>query len=873
MRTTLSKSFPTLAVVGLSAAIGSITLPAFANGGEEHSQHAAAVAVAGAEARQKAADHTQALMALQKRWAKAQGKEKSRVLEQLVEKAKERKAFLTKLIKTDPAAVLRVAIPDTKQQGMPAAVLEQLEQKLELSGRLEVFYVDREDGSHHLRHTLKTDFGEQFDMHFAGKAPEAVHGTAATAFGVLLETEDEDGSSDGLLALGEDNLVLALDGDSSANLSGTAQAGWTFGEQSTLVINVNFADNTTQPWTPDQAQSTVFGTTNDFIKQNSFQQTWLSGKVTPWLRLPINGSSCDTSAIVTAANDAAAKAGYDLSQYKRLIYAMPYSSNCGFSGVGSVGGWPSSMLLNGSMKWYTVAHEMGHNLGLYHSHALECGSAVTGSSCSSDEYGDGVDIMGRVAGHFTSFQKERLGWLNSNNIQTVTESGVYSLEPFAAAQGGAPKALKVTNGTDPATGLPAWYYVEYRGATGFDEIFSTNANVQNGVVVHTGVESRGNTSYMLDMTPGSGGSNYTDTRDPALEVGYSFDDRDGDVTLATEWADGSTAGVNVQVSGSVATCSPANPSLSLTPGESSWVAAGTSFSYNLTLTNRDSSACGSNSFSLSAGAPSGWSKVLGNSTLTLAPGESATTTLTVTSSSSAADGFYTISVAAASGSYSANGKVTYVVDNPDATTNNAPVANNDSASTDYETAVTINVLSNDSDPDGDTLKVTSVSGVNGSAVINANGSITFTPANGFSGTETFSYTVSDGSVSDNATVSVSVAAASEPEPEPTPANRAPVAMDDSASSDGSGSVTIPVLYNDSDPDGNSLKVVAVAEGGKGSVRINADGTLTFTPAKNFKNFDTFSYTISDGSLSDTATVTVTDTGSSTGGGKGNGRNK
>ncbi|TCK08772.1 Ig-like domain-containing protein [Marinobacterium mangrovicola] len=861
-----------IAVTALSSAITSVALPSFAADGHRHSQNMPAqVSEAAEQARQRAYEKTQALVELQKQWEKAKGADKSRVLEKLVAKAEERRQLLSELIKTNPGEVLRVAIPNEKRAGMPAEVEEKLEQRLELSGELDVFYEDYADGSHRLRHVLSTDFGERFEMHFAGQAPELSKGSAATVYGVLLETEDEDDSSNGDLAISEENLMLAAGSSTGGNLGGTAQAGWTFGEQPTLVINVNFADNSTQPWTQAQAQSTVFESVDAFIRENSSGQTWLTGDVTPWLTLPINGASCDTTAIVNAADNAATAAGYNLSNYKRLIYAMPYSSNCGFSGVGSVGGWPSTTVINGSMSLYTVAHELGHNLGLYHSHALECGSAVTGSSCSTDEYGDSTDIMGHITSHYTAFQKERLGWLDDTNIQTVTESGVYSLEPYAATQGSTAKALKVQNGTDAATGLPLYYYLEYRHAIGYDDMLSSFANVQNGIVVHTGVESRGNTSHLLDMTPGSGASSYADTRDPALEVGASFND--GDLTLATEWVDGETAGINVQVNGTVATCSRANPGLSLTPGGSAWVAAGTSVTYTLTLTNRDSSACATNSFSLSKGVPSGWSSVLGNSTLTLAPGASLSTTLTVTSSSSASDGFYTISAAAASGSYNASGNVTYVVDNPVVETNTAPVAVNDNSSASYETPVTINVLANDTDADGDTLTITSVSGVNGSAVINANGSITFTPASGFSGTESFSYTISDGQSSDSATVSVSVAAA------PVSANEAPVATDDRASTDSSSPVVIAVLGNDSDPDGDNLSVVSVAEGGKGAVKINADGTLTFTPAKNFKNFDTFSYTISDGSLTASANVTVSLSGdsssgdTSSGGGKGNGRKK
>ena len=92
--------------------------------------------------------------------------------------------------------------------------------------------------------------------------------------------------------------------------------------------------------------------------------------------------------------------------------------------------------------------------------------------------------------------------------------------------------------------------------------------------------------------------------------------------------------------------------------------------------------------------------------------------------------------------------------------NNPPVANNDSASTNEDTPVTINVLANDSDPDGDLLGVASVAAPgHGTAVINADKTVTYTPAPSFFGTDSFTYTASDGrGGSSTATVTVTVTA-------------------------------------------------------------------------------------------------------------------
>lgn len=91
--------------------------------------------------------------------------------------------------------------------------------------------------------------------------------------------------------------------------------------------------------------------------------------------------------------------------------------------------------------------------------------------------------------------------------------------------------------------------------------------------------------------------------------------------------------------------------------------------------------------------------------------------------------------------------------------NDAPDAVNDSAATNFQTAVTVPVLANDTDIDGDTLTVTGASSPNGTVTVNADGTITFTPETGFTGDATITYTVSDGhGGTDTAIVTVTVGA-------------------------------------------------------------------------------------------------------------------
>ena len=173
--------------------------------------------------------------------------------------------------------------------------------------------------------------------------------------------------------------------------------------------------------------------------------------------------------------------------------------------------------------------------------------------------------------------------------------------------------------------------------------------------------------------------------------------------------------------------------------------------------------------------------------------------------------------------------------------------------TNEDTALTIaanTLLGNDSDIDGDSLSILSVQGAVNGTVKLENGNVVFTPAKDVNGTGSFTYTVSDGhGGTSTATVTVGINAV----------NDAPVAKPDIASTQEDKPVTLNVLANDSDVDGDSLSVTS-ASASNGSVTVNADGTLTYTPKANFSGSDSITYTISDGhggTASSTVALSVT----------------
>ncbi|MEL6565489.1 MAG: tandem-95 repeat protein, partial [Pseudomonadota bacterium] len=185
--------------------------------------------------------------------------------------------------------------------------------------------------------------------------------------------------------------------------------------------------------------------------------------------------------------------------------------------------------------------------------------------------------------------------------------------------------------------------------------------------------------------------------------------------------------------------------------------------------------------------------------------------------------------------------------------NDAPDAVDDSFSTAAGTTLNIaadGVLLNDTDVEGDVLSAVLDSGPsNGTLTLNSDGSFDYTPDAGFSGTDSFTYFANDGTEDSDtaATVTISVTGAS---------NTDPVAGDDAVTTNEDTSVTIDLLANDSDADGDALSVI-LGTPGNGTVMFD-DGEYVYTPDTDFNGTDTFTYSVSDGNGgSDTATVTVT----------------
>ncbi|CAN5366490.1 NEW3 domain-containing protein [soil metagenome] len=552
----------------------------------------------------------------------SKGKESSFVRNEFGELAKMRFVMLNELAETNPSEVLRVALPKEVLAKIPADLQSDFEKRSDLEGELEVIY-ECDGESDVLKYFIKTD-AERLPVYFA-KPPERelLSGSRVRVKGVRVG----------------DAVILESDAESNDFQMLESIAVNTFGEQKVLVLLVNFQNDTRTPFTVAQANELVFNTSNsasvtNFYREASYQQTWLTGDSFGWFTLPINSGDCNGTTTASAARQAASNAGINLSLYNKFVYVYPNMSTCAYSGIAGVGG--NEVWINGSLYLRTVAHELGHNFGIYHSRFKDCGTEVIGNTCTFSEYGNVADMMGYsgVTGQFNAFQKERLGWMNYGNsppIFTVQSSGNYFITANSA-QDSSPKALKILRASGE------YYYVELRRSIGFDTTLSST--LMNGVVIGLNQPAFGKENYQLDMTPET-----TYWTDAALPVGRSYTDSGAGFTITPVSADNSGATVNINF-GSQPSCIMVNPTISASPTATQWIGAGSAVSYNVTVTNNNNSSCSANTFNLQNSVPSGWSATATSPSLYIAPGASASTTVQVVSPNSAANGFYTVGLGA-----------------------------------------------------------------------------------------------------------------------------------------------------------------------------------------------------------------------------------
>ncbi len=271
-----------------------------------------------------------------------------------------------------------------------------------------------------------------------------------------------------------------------------------------------------------------------YYRENSYGRFQLDGDVHGWYQLPID-STCAIRDLILAAVNALATSGADVHflEYQHFIVIAPYTNVACGDGASLIGAAPfltpdgtvtasRAVIRAGAATLYSLAHEVGHGLGLHHAGLLNCDLAVTTmTQCSVWEYGDHFDLMGgayeTMGGHFDALHKQQLGWLDGMSALTVSGPGVYDLAPLETSSFGV-KVLNISRGDGTVLS------VEYRQPIGYDRDLDDRA-VFSGALLH--ISGDGGKTFLVDPTPPA----YV--RENVLRPGVSFIDAQSGVRLTT----------------------------------------------------------------------------------------------------------------------------------------------------------------------------------------------------------------------------------------------------------------------------------------------------------------------------------------------------
>ena len=174
----------------------------------------------------------------------------------------------------------------------------------------------------------------------------------------------------------------------------------------------------------------------------------------------------------------------------------------------------------------------------------------------------------------------------------------------------------------------------------------------------------------------------------------------------------------------------------------------------------------------------------------------------------------------------------------------------DSLTTNEDTAITANVITGASADnfEGAAVLTSVTQGTKGSVTFTSAGSVTYTPIADFNGSDSFTYTVTSGGVTETATVSVTI-------------NPIADVVADSLTTNEDAAVIANVITGtngaSADNFGGSAVLASVTQGANGVVTFTSAGTVTYTPNADFNGADSFTYTVTSGGVTETATVSIT----------------
>jgi hypothetical protein len=537
---------------------------------------AAFVASVGASAaRREALARTQAFDDWLLAWRRSSASSHALLAGRGRELAAARRDALAYLIQTDPQRALQVAVHPGVRRELPADVRDLLEEQIDTQGRLDVTLrcFDPAAGPRDEIERVVQGDGRRWHAHVFGRRETQtsqqslpIHGIALgteLAFSDqpyrVIETAEEnytpaDGefavrvgkqivrvASPGALAQLRAGLVAAESGVGPLmpDTAAAVPVGWNVGSKRLLVIRADFPDAAGETVSDAQINTSV-AAASAFYQDVTNGLASLSVTILPgvyrlpnsrayYVDTPFALSDVGTDVTKRALDYDVANGGtgvYDPNRADRWLVVFPKLPATGYAGVGTIGG--RGIWMNGNFDAGTVAHELGHNNGVYHSHSWHVSTgapfATTGEHV---EYGDIYDVMGQrpelTNAHFNTAQKEILGYLPAAAITSVADNGTFRLYRHDHRDASGIRALKIPS-------LTYDYWLEYRRAAPANFSATQTTALQNSVQLRWGNRpyfAPGYGIYLLDMNPDLPG----DMSDAGLAIGRTYTDTEAGITI------------------------------------------------------------------------------------------------------------------------------------------------------------------------------------------------------------------------------------------------------------------------------------------------------------------------------------------------------
>ena len=578
---------------------------------------------------QQAVTSTNQLLGALRQYETADANQRGAALQRLTQLATQRRERMLALIERNPTlAALRV-LPTAVRSRLPAQA--QVERDVGVVGVVQATIGDDfVRGRSTKRFEVLDAAGQRFELRVADATERdmlAMVGKRANIAAVQIDRQ--------LLVLDKRRVQLLAAGGTTTTTTMVAAATTAVqGDQTTLVMLLNFNDLAVSCTAAD-LQSRLFGTSGSTMnvgyQQSSGNLVSFSGQVVgPYTINYKSTDTCDPSTWATAANALAIAAGFNPSSYKRVSYAMPSNSTCGWSGLATLGGTsPTPSWIQACTATGVFSHELGHNLNFHH------------AATPTYEYGDGSDAMGGASlVQSNAANRVMAGWMSGSQVQTIAASGTYSLTALENAGATSPQVLRL-----PKADTAESYYVSLRQPVGVDATLS--AAYQNTLSIHRSTGTLPAKTFLLAN----------------LAAGQTWTDSVNGIVVSNQGVSGSSASVGVSLGGG--TCVQQVPTVGATP-VSQTAAGGATIGYTLSVINNNSAACPSAVFNLTQSLPLGFSGNFGAPSVSLASGASANVGWNVASPAGSADATYTLTATASDSATVSSGQVhtAYVVSAP-----------------------------------------------------------------------------------------------------------------------------------------------------------------------------------------------------------------